>query len=330
MKNFLLPILALLASVGAHAHGISEADQQAMLEGGNLRYLWLGAVHMVTGYDHLLFLFGVIFYLTGFKDILKFVTAFTLGHSITLILATFLGATANYYLVDAVIALSVCYKAFDNLDGFRKYFKIKVQPLLLIIFIFGLIHGFGLSTRLQQLPLPDAGLLARILSFNVGVELGQVAALAVIVTLLAGWRQTASFRKLGGVANVILLLAGIGLFAYQISMFLAGGGHSHEVHHEVSQEAGHSHGEGSRSHDGTVAPTKASGYSHDSAGYEPPGSTHQDVHSHGEEGHSQGEEVHSHDEHGHSHDQVDGPKPERPKVKEPATHSHGNGTPHSH
>lgn len=312
MKNLLFPILALLAAAGAHAHGISEADQQAMLEGGNLRYLWLGAVHMVTGYDHLLFLFGVIFYLTGLKDILKLVTAFTLGHSITLILATFLGASANYHLVDAVIALSVCYKAFDNLDGFRKFLGMEVKPLLLIIFIFGLIHGFGLSTRLQQLPLPSEGLLARILSFNVGVELGQVAALAVIVTLLAGWRRTASFRKLGGVANVILLFAGVGLFAYQITLYLAGGGRPHDSHPEETHGTGHSHGEGSHSHDGTEAPAGAAGHSPDSAAYVPPGSTPQDAHTHGEDGHS----------HGH-----DAPSQER---KAPKTHSHENGVPHSH
>jgi hydrogenase/urease accessory protein HupE len=337
MRKSLFPLIILLAVLGAHAHGISEADQQAMLEGGNLRYLWLGAVHMVTGYDHLLFLFGVIFYLTGFKDILKFVTAFTLGHSITLILATFLGISANYYLVDAVIALSVCYKAFDNLDGFRKYLKVNAPPLLPMILLFGLIHGFGLSTRLQQLPLPEEGLLARILSFNVGVELGQVAALTVIVALLAGWRRTASFKKMGGVANFILLLAGVGLFAYQVTMYLSGGGRPHDDHHEESQEAEHSHGAGSHSHgkgeqnhgteehshDEAEAPTSPSGNSPDSAAYVPPGSTSEEVHSHEED-------AHSHEGHGHSHDHEEGPKPKRPPAKVPSTHSHEGAAPHSH
>ena len=110
-----------LLETSLYGHGISEADKQAMLDGGYLQYLWLGATHMLTGYDHLLFIFGVIFFLTGFKDIVKFITAFTIGHSITLIFATIFKIAANYYLVDAVIALSVCYKGFDNIDGFKRY-----------------------------------------------------------------------------------------------------------------------------------------------------------------------------------------------------------------
>ncbi len=226
-------LILVLASL-SQAHGISEADKQAILEGGNLRYLWLGAIHMVTGYDHLLFLFGVIFYLAGLKDILKFITAFTLGHSITLVLATFLEITANSYLVDAVIALSVCYKAFDNLDGFRKYLKVGSPHLLSMIFVFGLIHGFGLSTRLQEMPLPAQGLLARILSFNVGVELGQVAALSVLTALLAIWRKTPSFKKFGGAANALLLIAGLALFGYQLNGYFRGGEHDHDESHEES------------------------------------------------------------------------------------------------
>jgi HupE / UreJ protein len=214
-----------VAVMNAHAHGISEADQQAMVEGGLLRYLWLGAVHMITGYDHLLFLLGVIFYLTSLKDVFKYVTIFTLGHSITLIAATYAGITANFYLVDAVIALSVCYKAFDNLDGFHRFLKFKSPNLLAMIWIFGLIHGFGLSTRLQQLPLPEHGLLWRILSFNLGVELGQVAALAILVTVLAQWRKTASFQGWGTVVNALLFLAGLGLFAFQLTGYLHGQPH---------------------------------------------------------------------------------------------------------
>jgi hydrogenase/urease accessory protein HupE len=269
MKKFLPLFLLLGLAVIANAHGISEADKQAIADGGNLRYLWLGAIHMVTGYDHLLFLFGVIFYLTGVKDILKFVTAFTVGHSITLILATFMKITADYFLVDAVIALSVCYKAFDNLDGFRKYLKINPPHLLAMIAIFGLIHGFGLSTRLQQLPLPEEGLLTRILCFNVGVELGQVAALSVLVLLLAGWRRTESFRKLGGIANILLLAAGIGLFIYQLNGFFRGEGHHHEEdhHHEESHElegVGHSHDEAeSHSHDGEPHSHEGEEHSHE-------------------------------------------------------------------
>lgn len=224
----LLPLFLLLGiAVLANAHGISETDKQAIVDGDNLRYLWLGAIHMLTGYDHLLFLFGVIFYLTGVKDILKFVTAFTIGHSITLILATSLKITANYFLVDAVIALSVCYKAFDNLDGFKKYLKVNPPNLLAMILVFGLIHGFGLSTRLQQLPLPEHGLLTRIISFNAGVELGQVAALLVLLLLLAGLRKMESYQKLGRITNILLLAAGVGLFIYQINGYFHSHGHDH-------------------------------------------------------------------------------------------------------
>jgi len=155
-----------------------------------------------------LFLLGVIFFLASFRDILKFITAFTVGHSITLVFATLFSITANYYLIDAVIALTVCYKAFDNLDGFKKYFQIPSPNLTWIVFIFGLIHGFGLSTRLQQLPLGEHDLVLKILSFNVGVEVGQVIALSLMLVVLLGWRKTASFQRLSKAANVVLMLAG--------------------------------------------------------------------------------------------------------------------------
>jgi len=211
----LLPALAI-------AHGVTEGDRQAMLAGGNVRYMLLGAKHMLTGYDHLLFIFGVIFFLTGFRDIVKYITAFTLGHSITLIFATVMGISANYYLIDAVIALSVCYKGFENLDGFNRYLKRPAPNLLMIIFGFGLLHGFGLSTRLQQLPLGDDGLLLRILSFNVGVELGQIAALAIMVVIIAGWRRTRSFNLFSVFSNRGLIVAGVMLFLFQMHGF----GHS--------------------------------------------------------------------------------------------------------
>ena len=195
IKPLLIPLAAaaaLTAPLLALAHGISDADRQRMLDGGLLQYIGLGASHMLTGYDHLLFLFGVVFFLTTFKDIAKFVTAFTVGHCITLIFATFYQITWNYYLVDAIIAVSVIYKGFDNNGGFQKYFDIKSPNLLAAVFGFGLLHGFGLSTRLQQLPLGDdkTGILLRILSFNVGVELGQIAALSAMVAVLALWRRS--------------------------------------------------------------------------------------------------------------------------------------------
>lgn len=202
----------------ALAHGMSDSDKQRILDAGYWEYLTLGAKHMLTGYDHLLFLFGVIFFLTKFRDILLFVTAFTVGHCITLIFATLLQIKANYYLIDAVIALTVIYKAFDNLEGFQKYLKIKSPSLVGMVFAFGLIHGFGLSTRLQQLPLGDegVGLVLRILSFNVGVEVGQVIALSVMLFLLSGWRKTVSFAKFGKAANVGLMFTGILLLLMQL------------------------------------------------------------------------------------------------------------------
>lgn len=216
MRLILFVLANLIVTFTASAHGISDADKQGILEGGNLEYIKLGASHMLTGYDHLLFLFGVIFFLTKFKDILKFITAFTIGHCITLVFATLLQIKANFYLIDAVIALTVCYKAFDNLDGFKKYIGMQSPNLLVAVFLFGLIHGFGLSTRLQQLPLGHDGLLLRILSFNVGVELGQVLALSVMWLLLAQWRKAPSFARFSRAANVCLMGLGLLLLAMQL------------------------------------------------------------------------------------------------------------------
>ena len=210
--------LACLAPSAVMAHGISEADRQRMLDGGYLQYVGLGASHMLTGYDHLLFLFGVVFFLTTFRDVAKFVTVFTLGHCITLIFATFFKITWNYYLIDAIIAISVIYKGFDNNGGFQKHLGMASPNLLWAVFLFGLLHGFGLSTRLQQLPLGDdaTAMLLRILSFNVGVELGQIAALALMVALLAAWRQRPSFARFSTLANLGLVFAGIGLLLMQL------------------------------------------------------------------------------------------------------------------
>ena len=219
MKYIAIILANLLLSLTAYAHGISDADKQGILAGGNLEYIKLGATHMLTGYDHLLFLFGVIFFLTKFGDIVKFITAFTLGHCITLVFATLLHIKANFYLIDAVIALTVCYKAFDNLDGFKKYIGIQSPNLLGAVFLFGLIHGFGLSTRLQQLPLGQEGLVLRILSFNVGVEVGQIAALAVMWLFLSQWRRSDSFLRLSKAANILLMAAGLLLLLMQLHGF---------------------------------------------------------------------------------------------------------------
>ena len=214
----LMAVLLVVTPFVALAHGISDADRQSMLDGGYLRYIGLGASHMLTGYDHLLFLLGVVFFLTSFKDVAKFVTAFTLGHCITLIFATYYKITWNYYLVDAIIAVSVIYKGVDNNGGFQKYFGIKSPHLLGAVFAFGLLHGFGLSTRLQQLPLGDdsASMLLRILSFNVGVEVGQISALTIMVGLLALWRHRLSFQRFSFAANLALVYAGVYLLFVQL------------------------------------------------------------------------------------------------------------------
>jgi len=219
MLKFLLFAIGSLASITAWAHGMSAEDQARILNAGYLEYIRLGATHMLSGYDHLLFLFGVMFFLTRFSEIIKFITAFTIGHSITLVFATLFGITANYYLIDAVIALTVCYKAFDNLGGFQKHLQMKSPNLTWMVFAFGLIHGFGLSTRLQQLPLGDDGLVLKILSFNVGVEVGQIVALSIMLVLLMVWRKTASFGRFSKAANVALMLAGGLLLLMQLHGF---------------------------------------------------------------------------------------------------------------
>lgn len=216
--------VAVLLSGVASAHGVPQEDLAALEQGGNLAYVWLGAKHMVTGYDHLLFIFGVIFFLTRLRDVVKFITAFTIGHSITLTFGTLLGITVNYHLIDAVIALTVCYKALENIDGFRRYFSVATPSLVSAVFVFGLIHGLGLATRLQQVPLPEEGLILRILSFNLGVELGQVAALSVMILLLAAWRRRASFSTFSTIANKGLIAAGLLLFLMQMH------GYSHTIY----------------------------------------------------------------------------------------------------
>ena len=215
---YLMAILLVLAALPqyGYTHGMSEADKLAIIEGGNLRYLWLGATHMLSGYDHLLFVFGIIFFLTSFRDIVKYITAFTLGHSVTLIFATFNGIQLNYFLIDAIIGLSVAYIAFANIDGFRKYLKVAPPSLLVMIVLLGLIHGFGLSTRLQELPLSEDDLLMNIISFNVGIELGQVLALSIMLVLLSGWRKAASFKPFSVASNYGLIAAGALLFLMQM------------------------------------------------------------------------------------------------------------------
>lgn len=220
MLRHLTTGLLLATPLLLSAHGVDPADQ-AVLDGGGLpEYIWVGAKHMLTGYDHLLFLAGVVFYLSGFRDIVRFITVFTVGHSITLTGATYLGIRADEHLVDAVIALSVLYKGFENLGGFER-FKVQSPNLLLMVFIFGLIHGFGLATRLQAFALGEGQFLAKILSFNLGVELGQIIALVPLVFLITRWRTHSSYPAFYKAANCYLVIAGIGLLGYQLYGYFA-------------------------------------------------------------------------------------------------------------
>ena len=215
IKKFNKIILSPIFLSFLFPHGVSESTVDAMANASLMDYLYFGAEHMVTGYDHILFLIGVLFFLTRYLDIFKFITAFTIAHCITLIFATFFGITANPYLIDAVIAFSVIYKGFENLDGFKKWFSKNPPNLILMVFIFGLIHGFGLSTSLQEVS--DLSLY-QILSFNVGVEFGQIAVL-IIVFLLLSMIRGKIFNKISKISNLILVVAGIFLLGYQLNLY---------------------------------------------------------------------------------------------------------------
>src|SRR3954471_5724151 len=195
----LVIILALLAIPDsfAFAHGIGGKDASfvAATKGPDiLPFMYLGAKHMITGYDHLLFLLGVIFFLYRMRDVVIYVTLFSIGHSITLLAGVLLTINVNPFLVDAIIGLSVVYKAFDNLGGFQSIFGVQPNNKVAVAG-FGLIHGFGLATKLQALRLNPNGLVPNMIGFNVGVEIGQIVALAIILAILLPWRRTASFER---------------------------------------------------------------------------------------------------------------------------------------
>ncbi|MGI9271916.1 MAG: HupE/UreJ family protein [Woeseiaceae bacterium] len=206
----------------ALAHNVSKEDAELIAGKTGVQfvlYTWLGAKHMVTGYDHLLFLVGVVFYLKNLRTVAIFVSLFALGHSITLIAGVLLGLDVNPYLVDAIIGLSVAYKGFDNLSGFDKLFGDSPDERS-AVFIFGLFHGLGLATKLQDLGLAEDGLLPNLISFNLGVELGQLAALILIVLALRLLPSRAENSSVGTVVNIGLIVAGFALMAYQISLYL--------------------------------------------------------------------------------------------------------------
>src|SRR4051812_21920012 len=198
--------MAMLAIIGATdlgAHGVSGKDAVFLqsIQGraiGPLMYL--GAKHMVTGYDHLAFLVGVIFFLYRLKDIVQYVSLFTLGHSVTLLAGVLGGIRANSYLIDAIIGFSVVYKAFDNIDGFKQFFGFQPNTRAAVL-LFGFFHGFGLATKLQDFQLSPNGLVANIVSFNVGVEIGQIIALTIVLAALTYWRTRSGFMRHALVTN---------------------------------------------------------------------------------------------------------------------------------
>jgi hypothetical protein len=173
---------------------------------------------MVTGYDHLLFIFGVIFFLYRLSHVALYVTMFSIGHSITLLAGVLGGIHANPYLIDAVIGLSVAYKAFDNLNGFKSLFGVEFNQKAAVL-IFGLFHGFGLATKMQELNPSRDGLLPNMISFNVGVELGQLIALSLMLGVIILWRRSASFARQAVLANAAILTAGFALVGYQLTGF---------------------------------------------------------------------------------------------------------------
>jgi hypothetical protein len=216
---------AMVFATAALAHNIGGTDAAfvAATRGPDpVPFLYLGAKHMVTGYDHLLFLLGVIFFLFRMRDIVLYVSLFSLGHSITLLTGVYFQIRVEPHLVDAVIGLSVAWKALENLGGFRTLFGVQPDPRV-AVFGFGLIHGFGLATKLQALNLNPDGLLANLLAFNVGVEIGQGLALLVILAAMVLWRRTRTFEPMSQGVNVLLMLAGFVLAGHQIAGYFLDG-----------------------------------------------------------------------------------------------------------
>ena len=206
----------------AGAHNVSKRDASFVESNRGAAigpFLYLGAKHMVTGYDHILFLVGVIFFLYRLKDIVTYVSLFTLGHSTTLLLGVFGHVRANPYLIDAVIALSVVYKAFDNMGGFQRFLGFEPNTKAAVL-VFGLFHGFGLATKLQELTLSQTGLVTNIISFNVGVEIGQVLALSVVLIGLSYWRMQGDFLKHAFATNTALMTGGFILLSYQVAGYV--------------------------------------------------------------------------------------------------------------
>lgn len=216
---YLIVALAALVSVEAFAHGVDDSTRN-FLENNTgvqiLPFLYIGAKHMVTGYDHLLFLVGVLFFLHKPKDVLLYVSMFTIGHSLTLMTGVLANVQVNAYLIDAIIGLSVVYKGFDNLGGFKHFFGKQPDPKKAVL-IFGLFHGFGLATKIQEFQLPSEGLATNLFAFNIGVEIGQFLALMFILLAINFWRQFDSFNKFAKTTNTALMCGGFILVGMQLT-----------------------------------------------------------------------------------------------------------------
>ena len=212
----------IFGSNEAFAHAVTAGDKGYIQEisGVNiLPFMYLGAKHMITGYDHILFLFGVIFFLYRMKHIGVYVSLFALGHSTTMILGVYFNIGINSYLIDAIIGLSVVYKALDNIGAFQRWFGYQPNTKIAVL-IFGLFHGFGLSTKVLEYDMSPDGLLPNLLAFNVGVEIGQLLALAIILIGMSYWRRTSSFIRNAYTANVAMMSAGFILVGMQLTGYL--------------------------------------------------------------------------------------------------------------
>jgi hypothetical protein len=216
----LLALLTLPAMAGAaFAHAVADGDKGYIQEITGvhlLPFVYLGAKHMVTGYDHILFLFGVIFFLYRMKHIAIYVSLFALGHSTTMLLGVYFNFGINSYLIDAVIGLSIVYKALDNLGAYQRWFGFQPNTKAATL-VFGFCHGFGLSSKIIDYDISPDGLLPNLLAFNVGVEIGQILALALILIVMGFWRRTPSFLRHAYAANVVMMTAGFVLVGYQLT-----------------------------------------------------------------------------------------------------------------
>nr|WP_254795502.1 HupE/UreJ family protein [Atopomonas hussainii] len=212
-------VLLLIGMPDALAHGVPEGDKGFIQESSGILlmpFVYMGAKHMITGYDHLLFLFGVIFFLYRLKDVGLYVTLFAVGHSVTLLFGVLSNISISPYVIDAIIGFSVVYKALDNLGAFQRWFGYQPDTRAATL-IFGLLHGFGLATKIQEFEISPDGLIANLIAFNVGVEIGQLLALAGILIVMGFWRRTTSFWRHAYTANVVMMSAGFLLMGYQIT-----------------------------------------------------------------------------------------------------------------